>query len=197
MNLDSFIAILGMFGSGNNHFRISISNLKQRRAFSLKCFLPGNVVADLNIKLLATSLSNKVDFLLIKLADINIISTAKKLDAYDVFIYSAIIHISADVYKRQDQIGPVGKDVSDCAALLEIIAGHDTKDSTSMKREDLQFSKELTGDIKGMKFGVPEEYLAEGLDPEVKASFMGVLDTLKELGEMCIRDRMITEFRLL
>ena len=51
-----------------------------------------------------------------------------------------------------------------------------------MKREDLQFSKELTGDIKGMKFGVPEEYLAEGLDPEVKASFMGVLDTLKELG---------------
>ena len=81
-----------------------------------------------------------------------------------------------------DQIGPVGKDVSDCAALLEIIAGHDTKDSTSMKRDDLQFSKELTGDIKGMKFGVPEEYLAEGLDPEVKASFMGVLDTLKELG---------------
>ena len=81
-----------------------------------------------------------------------------------------------------DQIGPVGKDVSDCAALLEIIAGHDTKDSTSMKREDLQFSKELTGDIKGMKFGVPEEYLAEGLDPEVKASFMSVLDTLKELG---------------
>lgn len=81
-----------------------------------------------------------------------------------------------------DQIGPVGKDVSDCAALLEIIAGHDTKDSTSMKREDLQFSKELTGDIKGMKFGVPEEYLAEGLDPEVKASFMGVLDTLRELG---------------
>ena len=56
-----------------------------------------------------------------------------------------------------DQIGPVGKDVSDCAALLEIIAGHDTKDSTSMKREDLQFSKELTGDIKGMKFGVPED----------------------------------------
>ena len=81
-----------------------------------------------------------------------------------------------------DQIGPVGKDVSDCAALLEIIAGHDTKDSTSMKREDLQFCKELTGNIKGMKFGVPEEYLAEGLDPEVKASFMGVLDTLKELG---------------
>ena len=85
-NFDSFIAILGMFGSGNNHFRISVSNLKQRRAFSLKCFLPGNVVADLNINLFATSLSNKVDFLLIELADIDIISTAKKLDANDDFI---------------------------------------------------------------------------------------------------------------
>ena len=75
-----------MFGSGNNHFRISISNLKERRAFSLKCFLPGNVVADLNIKLLAASLSNKVDFFLIELADIDIVSTAKKLAANDVFI---------------------------------------------------------------------------------------------------------------
>ena len=75
-----------MFGSGNNHFRISISDLKQRRAFSLKCFLPGNVVADLNINLLAASLSNKVDFLLIELADIDIVSTAKKLAANDVFI---------------------------------------------------------------------------------------------------------------
>ena len=64
-----------MFGSGNNHFRISISNLKQRRVFSLKCFLPGNVVADLNINLLAASLSDKVDLLLIELADIDIVST--------------------------------------------------------------------------------------------------------------------------
>ena len=75
-----------MFGSGNNHFRISISNLKERRAFSLKCFLTGNVVAYLNIKLLAASLSNKVDLLLIELADIDIVSTAKKLAANDVFI---------------------------------------------------------------------------------------------------------------
>ena len=81
-----------------------------------------------------------------------------------------------------DQIGPVGKDVSDCAALLEIIAGHDTKDSTSMKREDLQFSKELTGDIKGMKFGVPEEYLAEGLDPEVKDAVLNAAKVLEEKG---------------
>ena len=85
MDFDSFITIFWMLGSGNNHFRISISDLKQRRAFSLKCFLPGNVT-DLNINLLAASLSNKVDFLLIELADINIVSTAKKLDANDVFI---------------------------------------------------------------------------------------------------------------
>ena len=86
MNFDSFIAVFWMFRSGNNHFRISISDLKQRRTFSLKCFLPGNVVADLNINLLTASLGNKVDFLLIELADINIVSTAKKLDANDVFI---------------------------------------------------------------------------------------------------------------
>jgi len=54
-------------------YKGSISNLKPRKAFSLKCFLPGNVVADLNIKFLVASLSNKVDFLLIELADINII----------------------------------------------------------------------------------------------------------------------------
>ena len=94
MDFDSFITIFWMFGSGNNHFRISISDLKQRRAFSLKCFLPGNVVADLNINLLAASLSNKVDLLLIELADIDIVSTAKKFDANDVFIYSAVTSVS-------------------------------------------------------------------------------------------------------
>ena len=98
MNFDSFITIFWMFSSGNNHFRISISDLKQRRAFSLKCFLPGNIVAYLNINLFAASLSNKVDLLLIELADIDIVSTAKKLDANDVFIYSALIHISASQY---------------------------------------------------------------------------------------------------
>ena len=97
MGILSFITIFWMFGSGNNHFRISISDLKQRRAFSLKCFLPGNVT-DLNINLLAASLSNKVDFLLIEFADIDIISTAKKLDTNNVFIYSAIVYISASQY---------------------------------------------------------------------------------------------------
>src|SRR5699024_7889682 len=102
VNFDSFIAILGMFGSGNNHFRICVSNLKQRRAFSLKCFLPGDVVADMYINLFATSLSNKVDFLLIDLADIDIISTTKKLDTNNIIIYSAIVYSSAFQYCRSN-----------------------------------------------------------------------------------------------
>ena len=81
-----------------------------------------------------------------------------------------------------DQIGPVGKDVADCAALLEIIAGHDAKDSTSMKREDLDFSASMTDKIVGMKFGVPKEYLSEGLNPEVKEAFMNTLKSLTEMG---------------
>lgn len=81
-----------------------------------------------------------------------------------------------------DQIGPVGKDVADCAALLEIIAGHDAKDSTSMKREDLDFSASMTDKIAGMKFGVPKEYLSEGLNPEVKEAFMNTLKSLTEMG---------------
>ena len=60
-----------------------------------------------------------------------------------------------------DQIGPIGKDVADCAALLEVIAGHDPKDSTSIDRKDLDFSSEMTDKITGMKFGVPKEYLSE------------------------------------
>lgn len=81
-----------------------------------------------------------------------------------------------------DQIGPVGKDVADCAALLEVIAGHDHKDSTSVKREDLDFTSDMTDQIMGMKFGVPKEYLAEGLDPQVKAAFMNALRHLTKMG---------------
>ncbi|MDO4272460.1 MAG: Asp-tRNA(Asn)/Glu-tRNA(Gln) amidotransferase subunit GatA [Eubacteriales bacterium] len=81
-----------------------------------------------------------------------------------------------------DQIGPVGRDVADCAALLEVIAGYDSKDSTSVKRRDLDFSKEMTDRIMGMKFGVPKEYLAEGLNPQVKGAFMEALKHLTNMG---------------
>ena len=81
-----------------------------------------------------------------------------------------------------DQIGPIGRDVSDCAALLEVISGHDRKDSTSLKRTDLAFTEALGKDLKGMKFGIPKEYLEAGIAPEVKEAFLAVVKTLTDLG---------------
>lgn len=81
-----------------------------------------------------------------------------------------------------DQIGPVGKNTADCAALLEVLAGHDEKDSTSLDRTDLDFSGALEGRIAGMKFGVPKEYLSEGLHPEVREAFMEALKILTQQG---------------
>ena len=66
-----------------------------------------------------------------------------------------------------DQIGPIAKDVTDCATILEAIASHDTKDSTSVARDDLKFTEALVDDVKGMKIGIPKDYIGEGLDPEV------------------------------
>ncbi len=80
-----------------------------------------------------------------------------------------------------DQIGPIGKDVRDCALVLETIAGHDKKDSTSVDREDTDFTSALVNDVKGLKIGVPRDYFAEGIDPEVKEN---VLDAAKKLREM-------------
>lgn len=82
-----------------------------------------------------------------------------------------------------DQIGPVGRDVADCAALLEVIARYDAKDSTSLDRQDLDFSKAVEDKkLLGMKFGVPKEFLAKGLNPEVKDAFMNTLKVLTEQG---------------
>ena len=81
-----------------------------------------------------------------------------------------------------DQIGPIAKDVADCAALLDVISGYDALDSTSLKREDIQFSGRRDTGIVGMKFGVPKEYLSEGLNPQVKAAFMEALKVLTGMG---------------
>ena len=81
-----------------------------------------------------------------------------------------------------DQIGPVGRDAADCAALLEIIGGYDAKDSTSVKRGDLDFSGVMSENIAGMKFGVPREYLAEGIQSDVKDAFLNVLKHLTNMG---------------
>ena len=81
-----------------------------------------------------------------------------------------------------DQIGPVAKDVTDCALLLEAIASYDKKDSTSVKREAYNFTAALTGEVKGMKIGIPSDYLGEGLDEDVKKAVLAAADALKERG---------------
>lgn len=81
-----------------------------------------------------------------------------------------------------DQIGPVAKDVTDCATILEAIASYDPKDSTSVKREDYDFTSALVDDVKGMKIGIPKGYFGEGLDPEVKEAVMAAAKKLEEKG---------------
>lgn len=81
-----------------------------------------------------------------------------------------------------DQIGPVAKDVTDCATILETITSYDKKDSTSVQREDTDFTSALVDDVKGMKIGIPRDYLGEGLDPEVKDAILAAAKTLEEKG---------------
>lgn len=81
-----------------------------------------------------------------------------------------------------DQIGPVAKDVTDCATILETIASYDSKDSTSVKREDYNFTEALVEDVKGLKIGIPKDYLGEGLEPEVKKAILKAVDVLKDKG---------------
>ena len=81
-----------------------------------------------------------------------------------------------------DQIGPIAKDVTDCATILEAIASYDTKDSTSVNRDDLKFTEALVDDVKGMKIGIPKDYLGDGLDPEVKSAILAAADELKKKG---------------
>jgi aspartyl-tRNA(Asn)/glutamyl-tRNA(Gln) amidotransferase subunit A len=81
-----------------------------------------------------------------------------------------------------DQIGPLCKDVTDCATIMEVIAAHDPKDSTSVKREDTDFTSALVDDVKGLKIGIPRDYFGEGLDSQVKEAVLGVAKTLEGKG---------------
>ncbi len=81
-----------------------------------------------------------------------------------------------------DQIGPVAKDVTDCAVILETIAAHDKKDSTSVERKDCDFTSALKDDVKGMKIGIPRDYFGEGLDAEVREKVMDAAKTLEAKG---------------
>ena len=81
-----------------------------------------------------------------------------------------------------DQIGPIAKDISDCAAILEMIASYDKKDSTSVKRDAYDFTSALLDDVKGMKIGIPSDYLSAGLNEEVKAAVLKAAEVLKAKG---------------
>ena len=81
-----------------------------------------------------------------------------------------------------DQIGPIGKDVADCAALLQVIAGRDPADSTSLEREPWDFSESLKGDGAGLRVGLPRDYFGEGLDEDVRRAVLQVAENLKEQG---------------
>jgi len=81
-----------------------------------------------------------------------------------------------------DQIGPITKDVEDCAILLNMIAGHDEKDTTSVNIEKIDYTKSLKNDVKGLKVGVPKEFLGEGVNPEVKEAIEKVVEEYKAMG---------------
>lgn len=81
-----------------------------------------------------------------------------------------------------DQIGPITKDVKDSAILLNIISGYDEMDSTSINTPVPDYTKALTGDVKGLKIGIPKEFFIEGLDAEVKKSIEDAIEVFKKKG---------------
>ena len=96
-----------------------------------------------------------------------------------------------------DQVGPITKDVTDCAMLLNLIAGHDEKDSTSYNIEKKDYTKSLKNDVKGLKIGVPKEFFGEGINSEVKAKLEEAIEKYKEMGaivEECSLD--VAEYAL-
>ena len=90
-----------------------------------------------------------------------------------------------------DQIGPITKDVEDAAMLLNVLAGHDEKDSTSANVEKKDYTKSLVKDVKGLKIGVPKEFFGEGINEEVKQKVEDAIEEYKNQGaivEECTLD---------
>ena len=81
-----------------------------------------------------------------------------------------------------DQIGPITKDVQDAAMLLNVIAGHDERDTTSAEIEKKDYVKALKNDVKGLRIGVPKEYFGEGINEEVKEALQKAIEKYKEMG---------------
>ena len=81
-----------------------------------------------------------------------------------------------------DQIGPITKDVTDCALVMNAIAGYDSRDSTSVPYHVPDYTRQLIPDIKGLRIGIPKEYFVEGMQNEVRAASEAAIDKLRELG---------------
>ncbi len=81
-----------------------------------------------------------------------------------------------------DQIGPVAGSVSECAALLELMAGHDPKDSTSLRRTDTHFTDALIPEVRRMRIGIAEEFLSDDLQPEIRKTLEKTAALLTEKG---------------
>ena len=81
-----------------------------------------------------------------------------------------------------DQIGTFGRNISDCAAALEVISGHDAKDSTSVSTESFAYTKALVDDVKGLRIGIPKDYLGAGLEEDVKESILKAAEIFRSKG---------------
>ncbi len=81
-----------------------------------------------------------------------------------------------------DQIGPLTKNVEDSAYVLQAISGHDLKDSTSLQVEIPDYTKSLTGDVRGLRIAVPREYMGKGIDPAVREKTLAALHVFEQLG---------------
>ncbi|MEM8857404.1 MAG: amidase family protein, partial [Chloroflexota bacterium] len=96
-----------------------------------------------------------------------------------------------------DQIGAFGKTVKDAAAMLGVVAGHDERDSTSLKVDVPDYEAALTGSIKGLKIGVPRQYFVDGMNPDVETAVRTALDLMADLGaEIIDIDLNMAEYAL-
>ena len=93
-----------------------------------------------------------------------------------------------------DQIGPLTKDVTDTAIMLNVLAGHDKKDSTSVDRPLPDYQKSLVNDVKNLRIGVIKELLGEGIDPKVKESIQQALKKFEELGAKIIEVSLLFDY---
>jgi len=96
-----------------------------------------------------------------------------------------------------DQIGPLTKSVEDCAAVLEALTSHDTKDSTSVSRDDTDFTAALAEDVKGLRIGIPNDYMGEGLNDEVRTAVLQAAEVLAGRGAVVERfDLSLVEYAI-